>query len=106
MKSMSANSNLQTALSLYLVSFDDWDYGQHDSFLVAACNVAEAAQLTPDPTMNRYLGAYDRYDYPSTEDDVTYYRELCNRNKSVRRVGDAWLGLQWGDVPIASYKAG
>jgi hypothetical protein len=105
MKSISAELNSQNTFSLYLITFEDWDYGQHDSFMVVANSVAEAAQLTPDKTMNRYLGAYDRCDYPATEDDVTYYNELCHRNKSIRRVGDAWSGLEWGDVPIASYKA-
>lgn len=107
MKNITSQINPQPILSLYLVSFEHWGYDEYDSFVVVACSEEEADQLTPDERMNRYRGtAYMGYNYPVVDTDIRYYRDQCGTGKSIRRIGDAWVELEWGDVPIASFNAG
>jgi hypothetical protein len=95
------------ALSLYLVSFDDWDYEEYDSFIVVAYSAEEADHLTPDAQINYYRGTLMGYSCSEVEPRHTkFYRDRCGRGKHIRRMGDASEEFAWGDVPIASYNPG
>jgi hypothetical protein len=97
-------SDQNHALSLYLVSFEHWGYEEYGSFVVVACSEVEASQLTPDPTKNYSIGIELGYDCPEPNPElVKLYRDSCGTGKSIRRIGDAWLDLEWGAVPIASF---
>jgi hypothetical protein len=94
-------SDQNHALILYLVSFEHWGYEEYGSFVVVACSEVEASQLTPDPQMNHHIGIELGYDCPEPNPElVKLYRDSCGTFKSIRRMGDAWAELGWGDVPI------
>jgi hypothetical protein len=93
--------------SLYLVSFDDWGYDEFDSFLVVACSEEEANMLTPDQDMNYHIGLGLGYDCPKPDEQaVAEYYDCCGDGKSIRRLGDPCVDLEWGEVPISSFRAG
>jgi hypothetical protein len=97
----------QPIRSLYLVEFDDYGYDEYDSFVVVACSEEEADKLTPDKGMNYHIGSGMGYNCPAYNAElIRLYRDSCGRGKSIRRIGDAWVELEWGDVPIASFNAG
>lgn len=99
--------NPEPVLGLYLVSFDHWGYDEYDSFIVAAFSEEEADQLTPDRSKNYSIGTRLGYECPRFDTEIVrLYRCSCGRGKSIRRIGDAWGELGWGDVPIASFNAG
>jgi hypothetical protein len=107
MKNLSHLINPQPIRSLYLVSFEEFSYDEYDSFIVVACTEEEAARLTPDERMNRHIGIKMGYYFPEVDPGhIKFYRDACGRGRSIRRIGDAWVDLEWGDVPIASFNAG
>lgn len=93
-------------LKLYLVSFEDFDDDEYDSFVVVAYSEQEASLLTTNQKMNLYLGTQMGYESSVTYEDVSYYRHKCGRGQHVICLGDAREGLKWGDVPISSYNPG
>lgn len=104
MKNIAAQIN--PTLKLYLVSYADFDYDEYDSFVVVAHSEQEASFLTTNKTMNLYIGTKMGYESSVTHEDVSHYRHKCCRGQYVMCLGDAREGLNWGDVPIASYNAG
>jgi hypothetical protein len=107
MKNISQIIDPSSRLSLYVVSFDDWGYDQYDSFLVVACSEEEADKLTPDQDMNYHIGIGLGYDCPKPDQQaVEEYRSACGEGKSIRRLGDSCVDLEWGQVPISSFRAG
>jgi hypothetical protein len=101
-----SSSDQNHALSLYLVSYQEFDDDEYDSFLVVACSEQEAARLTPNSRMNQYLGAGMGYESSVTYEDISYYRHKCGRGQYITCLGEARDNLKWGDVPISSYNAG
>lgn len=93
-------------LSLYLVSYADFEDDEYDSFVVVAYSEQEASLLTTDQKMNLYLGTGMGYESSVTYEDISYYRHKCGRGQYIMYLGEAREGLKWGDVPIASYNAG
>jgi hypothetical protein len=92
-------------LSLYLVSFENWEYGEHNCFVVVAYNEKEASQLTPDAQINNCIGTLVSYHFTESEpESVEEYRNEPGTGKSIKRMGDASEEFQWGDVPISSFK--
>jgi hypothetical protein len=107
MNYLSNKVNVSPVLSLYLVSFDDWGYDEFDAFLVVAYSEEEADMLTPDQDMNYHIGTGMGYDCPKPDPEIIrLYRDSCGTGRSIRRIGDAWAELEWGDVPISSYNPG
>jgi hypothetical protein len=95
--------NEKTMLNLYLISFAKFTYDQYDSFIVAAYSEKEAALLTPNEKMNKYLGTAMGYEYPVTDTHVRYYINKCGEGQSVTWIGEARGNIEWGAVPIASF---
>jgi hypothetical protein len=95
--------NEQPTLNLYLVSFAEFTCAQYDSFVVAAYTEEEAAMLTPNFKMNKYLGTGMGYDYPVTDTYVRYYIDKCGQGQSVTWIGEARGNIEWGSVPISSF---
>jgi hypothetical protein len=101
---MNSPSNAQPSLSLYLISFEHWGYEEYSAFVVAACSQEEADKLTPDTTKNYSIGIGLGYECPEPNPElVRLYRDSCGTGKSIRRIGNAWPELGWGDVPIYSF---
>jgi hypothetical protein len=104
---LSNKINTYPVPSLYLVSFDDWGYDEFDAFLVVAYSEEEAGMLTPDRDMNYHIGIGLGYDCPKPDPEIIrLYLDSCGTGKSVRRIGDPCIDLEWGNVPIASFNAG
>jgi hypothetical protein len=99
--------NASPVLSLYLVSFAEWWYDVYDAFLVVAYSAEEADMLTPDQDMNYHIGIGLGYDCPKPDEHaVSEYYDICGEEKSIQRLGDPCIDLEWGQVPIASFRAG
>jgi hypothetical protein len=104
MKNISHRINPKPVPGLYFVSFANWCYEQYSAFVVVACSAEEADMLTPDRDMNRHIGIGLGYDLPEVNPAILgLYRDECGTGKSIRRIGDAWVELEWGDVLIASF---
>jgi hypothetical protein len=106
MKNISHRINPRPVLGLYFISFEHWGYEEYGSFIVVASCAEEANKLTPDPQMNYHIGIGLGYECPKPDPEIVrLYRDSCGTGKSIRRIGDAWLELGWGDVPISSFNA-
>jgi hypothetical protein len=64
--------------------------------------------LTPDQDVNYSIGIDLGYDCPKPDQGAVedYRNHHCGEGKSIKRLGDPCVDLEWGAVPIASFKAG
>jgi hypothetical protein len=107
MKNISPRINPKPVPGLYFVSYFEYDYDEYDSFVVVANSQAEANMLTPYKDINHNIGKGLGYNCPAIDPEILrLYRNVCERGRSVRRIGDAWAELEWGDVLISSFNAG
>lgn len=107
MTNIAAKIYPQPVPGLYYVEYYEYDYDEYDSFVVVACSQEEANMLTPYRDINHHIGKGLGYNCPEPDHEIIrLYRNVQDRGRSVRRIGDAWAELEWGDVLISSFNAG